>query len=306
MVATLVAAAAEADKLLATKVKKRDEEKRREAAAPLENAKAAAAWLRRNYDVVVIEPEGVLKKPGNTSKLDKKLTESEKAHDKQDYFKDDAVPLLRELVSEPRVEVVLATAFGQLVTDPALASQARKTEDKIRKALSDLDDRLNDELDGRAGFDVLVSWRCSDRHARNYPASYLDRALEAAKPPPESEVAAAVAGGPEACARRIFDEDEAFEGGIPSTVVRRAAEWSPEFAGPFRLQTAVALAGLRRDIERPRAIVVGAARAAASTARAAKLDYIGVGKLCSGGNLDRKKLAWDSVAADVDAVEDFG
>ena len=306
LVATLVGAAAEADKLLATKVKKRDEEKRREAAAPLENAKAAAAWLRRNYDVVVIEPEGVLKKPGNTSKLDKKLTESEKAHDKQDYFKDDAVPLLRELVSEPRVEVVLATAFGQLVTDPALASQARKTEDKIRKALSDLDDRLNDELDGRAGFDVLVSWRCSEQHERNY-TSRVDYALEAAKPPPESEVAAAVAGGPEACARRIFDEDEAFEGGAPpSTVVRRAAEWSPEFAGPFRLQTAVALAGLRRDIERPRAIVVGAEHVAASTARAAKLDYIGVGKLCSGGNLDRKKLAWDSVAADVDAVEDFG
>ena len=202
--------------------------------------------------------------------------------------------------------MALATVWGQSVADPSLAPGQRKKEDRLKQALSDLDARLDRELDGRAGFDVLVSWRCSDRHARNYPASYLDRALEAAKPPPESDVAAAVAGGPEACARRIFDEDEAFEGGAPpSTVVRRAAEWSPEFAGPFRLQTAVALAGLRRDIKEPRALVVGAEHDTAATARAAKLDYIGVGKLCSGTGLDWKKVRWDSDAAGDDAIINF-
>ena len=304
LLAVLASAAADADKAL-VRVRKRDEKKRRDALAPLENAKAAAAWVRRNYDVVVIEPEGTLKRPNVLTIRPEPLSASELSRDKADHFKDEAVPLLRELVAEPRVAVALATVWGQSVADPSLAPGQRKKEDRLKQALSDLDARLDRELDGRAGFDVLVSWRCSDRHARNYPASYLDRALEAAKPPPESDVAAAVAGGPEACARRIFDEDEAFEGGIPSTVVRRAAEWSPEFAGPFRLQTAVALAGLRRDIKEPRALVVGAEHDTAATARAAKLDYIGVGKLCSGTGLDWKKVRWDSDAAGDDAIINF-
>ncbi|KAH8098243.1 tyrosyl-DNA phosphodiesterase [Aureococcus anophagefferens] len=286
------------------RVRKRDEKKRRDALAPLENAKAAAAWVRRNYDVVVIEPEGTLKRPNVLTIRPEPLSASELSRDKADHFKDEAVPLLRELVAEPRVAVALATVWGQSVADPSLAPGQRKKEDRLKQALSDLDARLDRELDGRAGFDVLVSWRCSDRHAQ------LPRVL----PRPRSRREAAAGerrrrrrrGRTQACARRIFDEDEAFEGGAPpSTVVRRAAEWSPEFAGPFRLQTAVALAGLRRDIKEPRALVVGAEHDTAATARAAKLDYIGVGKLCSGTGLDWKKVRWDSDAAGDDAIINF-
>ncbi|KAH8089944.1 tyrosyl-DNA phosphodiesterase [Aureococcus anophagefferens] len=260
----------DADEAL-VRVRKRDEKKRRDALAPLENAKAAAAWVRRNYDVVVIEP-GHAEAASVLTIRPEPLSASELSRDKADHFKDEAVPLLRELVAEPRVAVALATVWGQSVADrrSRRASARRRTASSRRSRTST---RASTASSTAARASTSSCRGAARTGTRNYPASYLDRALEAAKPPPESDVAAAVAGGPEACARRIFDEDEAFEGGAPPSTV-------------------------------PRALVVGAEHDTAATARAA-LDYIGVGKLCSGTGLDWKKVRWDSDAAGDDAIINF-
>ncbi|KAH8054539.1 tyrosyl-DNA phosphodiesterase [Aureococcus anophagefferens] len=138
------------------RVRKRDE-KRRDALAPLENAKAAAAWVRRNYDVVVIEPGRA--EAAERAIRPEPLSASELSRDKADHFKDEAVPLLRELVAEPRVAVALATVWGQSVADPSRALVVGAEHDTAATARAAKLDYIGVKLCSGTGLDwKKVRW----------------------------------------------------------------------------------------------------------------------------------------------------
>jgi len=159
-------------------------------ANPLVVAENAAQWLRSQaYQLLLIEPEGALKKPCNVGLSDKAGTTNQ-----TDSFKPGLVPLLKHLLLPPDHEVdaspaatklrvdaprlAFVTDFGQQVSEGRNGG-AKLTEDKVRETI---DGKLLDRLANECG----IAPRALRAHTTIYhsflPASAAFAPLDEADP----------------------------------------------------------------------------------------------------------------------------